>query len=96
MNNIKVKAIAIGSAVGTLATAGFCRAAADTDLADAIASTTVVMTDNKTQIIGFFAVIIVATLLIGLAKGALGWGKRTILTISTGPFFCRTNFGFNC
>lgn len=59
----------------------YVKAAADSDLATAIASSTGVLTDNKTQIIAYFAAVIVALLLIGMAKGALVWGSRSIKSI---------------
>lgn len=83
---MKEKLMKYGVAIsaGFTALAGNCLAAADADLTTAISSTTDVLVDNKTQIVGFIAAIVVATLLIGLAKGALLWGKRAIMTIFGG------------
>jgi len=81
--NIKAKLVGVVSTLSTIAYVGVgsCSAAADADLTAAISSSTEALTDNKAQIVAFFAAVIVALLLVGLAKGALMWGKRAILSI---------------
>jgi len=70
------------AAAFALAAVGQAHAAADTDLAAALASSTTMVTDNKSQLLTFIVGIGVVVLVIGLAKGgvilAIKWVKKSV------------------
>lgn len=78
LNNLKT--LVVGGLVSTAVMVGnSVSAAADSDFAAVAASSTALITDNKTQIISFIVGIAVATLGIGLAVIAINKGKAAIL-----------------
>lgn len=54
-------------------------AAADSDLGTALASTTAIFTDNKSQIMLFFVGIFLVIIVIGVAIAAMNRGKKMIV-----------------
>lgn len=64
--------------LGLVTYAGFAHAAADADLGTALASTSAMATDNKSQIILFFVAIGLVVLVIAVVKAALNYGIAKI------------------
>jgi len=75
--NLILPAIALAFVV----TASNVHAAADPDLANAIASSTGMFTDNKGQVLTYIAWMIGATTLFAMAIAALYFGKGQILSL---------------
>lgn len=67
----------VAASVG-YAAIGVCQAAADTDLTNAMASTSAVATDNKSTILTYMVTIFLVVLVIAVAKAAMNWGLRKI------------------
>lgn len=61
-----------------LAYAGYAQAAADSDLATALSTTTAMATDNKSNILTFLTGVAVVVLVIAVAKGAINWAIAKI------------------
>jgi len=64
--------------VSAMLLAGTAKATADADLGIALASTTAILTDNKSQFRLYFVSISVVVLVIIVAKRAIAWGVGKI------------------
>jgi len=73
----KVGAFAL--AASSLVMASGVHAAADTDLTNALASTTAIFTDNKALIFGFVVGIFAIFFVFKIIMRALGWGTGKVL-----------------
>lgn len=71
LNRFLVLGLGVAGFLGSFI--GKAKAAADTDLVDALASTSLIASDNKSTIMGFFVSIGLVILVIVLAKGGLNW-----------------------
>lgn len=82
--NTKISFAIMAAFVGVVGLSNFVHAAADADLASSTEAFKTVWTDNKSTLIGFIAIIVGFMLVAGLAKNALLWGYRFILSLFGG------------
>jgi len=71
---VSTKLMVLGATLGSMVAGSFARAAADSDLTTALASTSALATDNKSIILTFLVAVGTVVLVIAVAKGGLNWG----------------------